>query len=135
MRRYAHSVGYALSGLRQAWQAEHNGVGDLQWLDGPALRGLEPALAAPAALYSPSSGIVDVHDLMNAYLGDLEDQRRGLEARLLQRAAHIRDEAVAIELTRRHPHKHVGGVPCTMVEGPVVLDKLSPEFPGLICHK
>ncbi|MBX3599145.1 MAG: NAD(P)/FAD-dependent oxidoreductase [Rubrivivax sp.] len=53
-------------------QALANGVADLQWLDGDAARALEPALRCEAALWSPSSGIVDSHALMLALLGDAE---------------------------------------------------------------
>jgi L-2-hydroxyglutarate oxidase LhgO len=53
-------------------QAERNGLAGLSLIDATAIRDLEPALAAPAALLSPSSGIVDVHELMLAYLGDIE---------------------------------------------------------------
>src|SRR5574337_2005573 len=54
--------------------ARANGVEDLQELDGPAARSLEPALtpACAAALHSPSTGIVDVHGLMLALLGEAE---------------------------------------------------------------
>ncbi len=60
----------ALRALRV--RAEGNGVRNLQWLDGPAARELEPALHAEAALWSPSTGIIDSHGLMQALLGDLE---------------------------------------------------------------
>ena len=53
-------------------QALANGVTDLQRLDGAQARALEPALAADAALLSPSTGIVDSHGLMLALQGDLE---------------------------------------------------------------
>ena len=52
--------------------AAKNGVDDLAWLDAPAARKLEPALNAAAALLSPSTGIVDSHGLMLAFLGDAE---------------------------------------------------------------
>lgn len=52
--------------------AEANGVGDLSLLDRAAIRELEPALDAHAALLSPSTGIVDSHGLMLALLGDAE---------------------------------------------------------------
>ncbi len=47
-------------------QGRANGVDDLQWLDGPQARELEPALSCVAALWSPSTGIVDSHGLMLA---------------------------------------------------------------------
>jgi L-2-hydroxyglutarate oxidase LhgO len=59
--------------LRAIWaQAQANGVADLVWLDAAELRLREPALAAVAALESPSTGIVDSHALMLSLLGDLE---------------------------------------------------------------
>ncbi|PMZ69295.1 NAD(P)/FAD-dependent oxidoreductase [Pseudomonas sp. FW305-70] len=53
-------------------QGRVNGVDDLQWLDGPQARELEPALSCVAALWSPSTGIVDSHGLMLALQGDAE---------------------------------------------------------------
>ncbi|WP_150719073.1 NAD(P)/FAD-dependent oxidoreductase [Pseudomonas fluorescens] len=53
-------------------QGQRNGVDDLQWLDGAQARALEPALSCVAALWSPSTGIVDSHSLMLALLGDAE---------------------------------------------------------------
>ncbi|WP_321389838.1 NAD(P)/FAD-dependent oxidoreductase [Emcibacter sp.] len=52
--------------------AEACGVLDLQLLDKAASSKLEPDLNVIAALYSPSSGIVDSHGLMLALLGDAE---------------------------------------------------------------
>jgi L-2-hydroxyglutarate oxidase LhgO len=53
-------------------KAEANGVTDLRWLTTSMLREREPDLRAVAALWSPSSGIVDSHALMLALQGDLE---------------------------------------------------------------
>ncbi|KRB00978.1 FAD-dependent oxidoreductase [Pseudomonas sp. Root68] len=53
-------------------QGRVNGVDDLQWLDGPQARELEPALSCVAALWSPSTGIVDSHGLMLALQGDAQ---------------------------------------------------------------
>ena len=50
-----------------------NGVNDLQTLDMAQSRRLEPAVGAHGALLSPSTGIIDSHGLMLAYLGDAED--------------------------------------------------------------
>ena len=44
----------------------------LQWLDGPQVRARAPALRACAALWSPETGIVDSHGLMQALLGQLQ---------------------------------------------------------------
>lgn len=53
-------------------RAVENGVDDLEWLDGEAAAGLEPAIRCSAGLLSPSSGIVDTHALMLAYQGEAE---------------------------------------------------------------
>lgn len=54
-------------------RAEANGLMDLTWLDRAAIRDLEPELDAPAALFSPSSGIVDAQELMLSLRGEIED--------------------------------------------------------------
>jgi L-2-hydroxyglutarate oxidase LhgO len=55
---------------RIAAAATANGVDDLEWLDAAAARRLEPELHCVAALLSPSTGIVDSHELMLAYQGE-----------------------------------------------------------------
>lgn len=55
-----------------AERARVNGVDDLERLDGDQARAMEPALACVAALWSPSTGIVDSHALMLALLGDAQ---------------------------------------------------------------
>lgn len=54
-------------------RAERNGVHDLVWLTEREARALEPDLTCAAALLSPSSGIVNSHELMLSYQGDLEN--------------------------------------------------------------
>lgn len=49
-----------------------NGVGDLQWLTRDEVRALEPQVSCAAGLLSPSTGIVDPHELMTSLLGDIE---------------------------------------------------------------
>jgi L-2-hydroxyglutarate oxidase LhgO len=56
-----------------AQRAAANGVDDLQLLTSAQARAMEPALVCEAALWSPSSGIVDSHGLMLAFQGDLEN--------------------------------------------------------------
>ncbi|MEK1838535.1 MAG: FAD-dependent oxidoreductase, partial [Pseudomonas sp.] len=61
---------HALQALLE--QGRRNGVDDLQWLDAGQARALEPALSCVAALWSPSTGIVDSHALMLALQADAE---------------------------------------------------------------
>jgi L-2-hydroxyglutarate oxidase LhgO len=53
-------------------KAEGNGVADLEWVSGEEARAMEPELRCLRAFHSPSTGIVDSHALMLAYLGDAE---------------------------------------------------------------
>jgi len=53
-------------------KAHGNGVTDVVWMTRQQALALEPELRCVAALYSPSTGIIDSHALMLAYLGDAE---------------------------------------------------------------
>jgi L-2-hydroxyglutarate oxidase LhgO len=53
-------------------QAEANGVADLRRLTHDQALEMEPEVRCVAALFSPSTGIVDSHGLMSAYQADLE---------------------------------------------------------------
>ncbi len=53
-------------------KAHANGVTDVVWMTRNQALALEPELQCVAALYSPSTGIIDSHALMLAYLGDAE---------------------------------------------------------------
>jgi L-2-hydroxyglutarate oxidase LhgO len=53
-------------------QALANGVDDLWWPDLDQIRDLEPSVRCVAGIFSPSSGIVDSHGLMQSYCADLE---------------------------------------------------------------
>lgn len=55
-------------------KAHANGVTDVVWMTRAQALALEPELHCVAALYSPSTGIIDSHALMLAYLGEAEDR-------------------------------------------------------------
>jgi len=54
-------------------KAHVNGVTDMELLSATQAQALEPALFCTAALFSPSTGIIDSHGLMLAYQGDAEN--------------------------------------------------------------
>jgi len=54
-------------------KAINNGVTDLNWLNHQQLKTIEPNVKSTAALLSPSTGIVDVHQYMLSLVGDIED--------------------------------------------------------------
>ena len=57
----AYDTGEIVDLQRLKRTAEDNGVTDLELIDGAALREREPAVSGVAAIYSPSTGIVDSH--------------------------------------------------------------------------
>lgn len=81
-RRLAHRRCGKLVVATDAWQhaaldaladsAARNGVDDLQRLGAAQAQAMEPALACTAALWSPSTGILDSHAFMLSLLGDAE---------------------------------------------------------------
>ena len=59
-----------LKGIQK--RAHENGVADVTEIPAAEAMRMEPALRCVAALHSPSTGIIDSHALMLAYLGDAE---------------------------------------------------------------
>ena len=55
-----------------AEQARRNGVNDLRQLTGSEIKELEPEVVCDSGLHSPSTGIVDSHQLMLAFQAELE---------------------------------------------------------------
>ena len=53
-------------------KAHANGVTDVDFVSAEQAKAWEPELHCVAALHSPSTGIIDSHSLMLAYLGDAE---------------------------------------------------------------
>jgi L-2-hydroxyglutarate oxidase LhgO len=77
-------------------RAQANGVTDLVSMTRAQASALEPALCCVAALYSPSTGIIDSHALMLGYLGDA--QAAGAMLALASRMERARVRADGIEL-------------------------------------
>jgi L-2-hydroxyglutarate oxidase LhgO len=77
---------------RLAAHAAANGVDDLKTLGKREIAALEPELSAAAALFSPSTGIIDSHACMTALLGDAEaagaDLVRNAEVTAIARAGN-----------------------------------------------
>jgi len=77
-------------------KAHANGVTDVVWMTREQANALEPAVRCVAALYSPSTGVIDSHALMLAYLGDAE--RAGAMLALKSRLERGAVRAGGIEL-------------------------------------
>jgi L-2-hydroxyglutarate oxidase LhgO len=79
-------------------QGEWNGVDDLVPLSGAALHELEPEVKGVAGFLSPSTGIIDSHGLMLAYLGDAEDCGAALALASPVRAGRAVPEGIVLEV-------------------------------------
>ena len=79
-------------------QAEINGVNDLEPLDRAALAALEPEVRCVAGFLSPSTGIVDSHGLMLAYLGDAESAGASLALGSPVVAGRVQSGGIVLEV-------------------------------------
>jgi L-2-hydroxyglutarate oxidase LhgO len=84
-------------------QGRRNGVDDLQWLDAVQARALEPELSCVAALWSPSTGIVDSHGLMLALQGDVEAHGGSLVMHTPILSASVTDQGFALRMGGAEP--------------------------------
>ena len=87
-----------LSALRDLHRrGEANGVAGLRWMDADEIRDIEPHAIGAAALYSPSTGIVDFGSVATAY--GTEVLRRGGRMRLGAEVTRLREREDHVEVT------------------------------------
>jgi len=84
-------------------QGEINGVDDLVWLTGDAAMALEPQLVCVAAVLSPSTGIVDAHQLMLALEGDIEDAGGVVVLKAPVEAGEVRNDGIRLSVGGAEP--------------------------------
>lgn len=88
-----------LAGLKKYQdQAEINGVDDLRLLDQAELARLEPEVKCVAGFLSPSTGIIDSHGLMLAYLGDAEDHGASLALSSPVLSGAVQHDGILLEI-------------------------------------
>jgi L-2-hydroxyglutarate oxidase LhgO len=81
------------------WAAD-NGVTDLRPVSVEEAREMEPEVRCVAALHSPSTGVVDSHGLMLAYLGDAENHGAVLALQSKVESGKVTPDGIVL---------HVGG--------------------------
>jgi len=87
-------------------KAHANGASDVVAITRGEAAAMEPELVCAAALHSPSTGIVDSHSLMLAYLGDAEDAGAVLALKSpFVRGALRSDETIELEVGGAEPTK------------------------------
>jgi len=85
--------------LDKIWkQAQANGVKDLVLLGKRQIGMLEPDVAGHAALFSPSTGIIDSHRLMQSFLTQAEEQGAVVAFRSCVTAIHMEPTGFQVEI-------------------------------------
>jgi L-2-hydroxyglutarate oxidase LhgO len=90
-----------LEGIRQ--KAHANGATDVVPVSVAEAQALEPALHCVAALHSPSTGIIDSHALMLAYLRDAERAGAMLALKSPLTKAELRDGGIELHVDGADP--------------------------------
>jgi L-2-hydroxyglutarate oxidase LhgO len=84
-------------------QAHANGVADVVRVAAAEARALEPELSCVAALHSPSTGIIDSHALMLAYLGDAQAAGAMLALKSPLQHGVVRAEGIELHVAGAEP--------------------------------
>lgn len=79
-------------------QAEANGVTDLRWLSAGELHELEPEVRGAAALFSPSTGILDSHAYMLTLQGEAEAHGMSLVLRSPVESGRVVSEGIELQV-------------------------------------
>lgn len=90
--------------------AQANGVEDLVWLERAEAQAREPALACVAALWSPSTGIVDSHGLMLALQADAEAAGAMVAFESPVIGGEVTDGGCVLEVGGREPLRLAAGL-------------------------
>jgi L-2-hydroxyglutarate oxidase LhgO len=90
-----------LEGIRR--KAHANGVTDVVRVSPTEVHALEPELACVDALFSPSTGIIDSHALMLAYLGDAENAGAMLALKSPLEAARVTPQGIELRVAGAEP--------------------------------
>ena len=80
--------------------AQRNGAGELRWVEQAELRELEPAVDALAAIYSPTTGIIDSHHYMLSLRGELEAHGGMIAFGTSVQALVVRNDGIEIQSTQ-----------------------------------
>jgi L-2-hydroxyglutarate oxidase LhgO len=114
-----------LGELRLIQQKAHaNGVTDVVCMTRAQAEALEPELSCVAALYSPSTGIIDSHSLMLAYLGDAEAHGAMLALKSPLQRVFVLGGGVELHVEGSDPIQSAILVNCAGLSAPTVARKV-----------
>jgi L-2-hydroxyglutarate oxidase LhgO len=84
-------------------KAHANGVTDVDWIAKEEVARMEPELFCVGALHSPSTGIIDSHALMLAYLGDAEAHGAMLALKSPYQRVRVRSDGFELHVEGSDP--------------------------------
>jgi L-2-hydroxyglutarate oxidase LhgO len=84
-------------------RAHANGVADVARISVDETKAMEPEITCAAALHSPSTGIIDSHALMLAYLGDAEAADAMLALKSPLQRGIVRAEGIELHVAGAEP--------------------------------
>ncbi|HEY5898027.1 MAG TPA: NAD(P)/FAD-dependent oxidoreductase [Burkholderiales bacterium] len=84
-------------------KAHANGVADVDWIAKQEVARMEPELFCVGALHSPSTGIIDSHALMLAYLGDAQAHGAMLGLKSRMQKAIVRPNGFELHVEGSEP--------------------------------
>jgi len=112
-----------LEGIRR--KAHANGVTDVVRVGTAEVRAMEPELSFVAALHSPSTGIVDSHALMLAYLGDAENAGAMLALKSPLERAEVRAGGIELRVAGADPVLARSVVNCAGLRAPSLARRIA----------
>jgi L-2-hydroxyglutarate oxidase LhgO len=111
-----------LEGIQK--KAHANGVCDVVWMTQAQALALEPELSCVAALYSPSTGIIDSHSLMLAYLGDAESHGAMLALKSALERVEVKGDGFVLHVKGSDPVESSILVNSAGLKAPTVAQKM-----------
>lgn len=110
-------------------RAHANGVADVTRIGAAAARAMEPELSCADALYSPSTGIIDSHALMLAYLGDAENAGAMLALKSPLESARVTPQGIELHVAGAAPLLARGVVNSAGLRAPSLARRIE-GYPG-----
>jgi len=105
-------------------KAHANGVTDVVRVSLGEVRAMEPELTCIAALHSPSTGIVDSHALMLAYLGDAQNAGAVLALKSSIETGVVRADGIELHVAGAEPILAATVVNCAGLRAPSVARRI-----------
>lgn len=112
-----------LEGIRR--KAHANGVTDVVRVGTAEVHAMEPELSFVSALHSPSTGIVDSHALMLAYLGDAENAGAMLALKSPLERAEVRAGGIELRVAGADPVLARSVVNCAGLRAPSLARRIA----------